>query len=523
MRRSLSVSLGRVRRGDDILSAKTSRDENAIPDTLQALLTMMQVDVFSQIPGVISMANPIWTAELSQALLGVYSHENSLHIPRLLKYCLESHLKQCQNEPEQVFRGTSLETKLISIYINRECSEFVNRCITPVLEMISGLTDVLEVDPSKVKSESVSENQIILISAANLLLKMVSKHQNLIPRQVCDFFKVVRSLVEKKFYDMAEKSVASLLFLRLLNPALVAPDVHLSYQGRVPRRSLILVSKLIQNLANGVSFGEKEEYLLFANEWLHTSAPVMRDFIFDVIFAISKNEQRRLKSENFEEFLDSLRWVHNYFCFKKKEVLNGPFLDEYFHDARKKNTFVAQLRKCTNNFRPVTQESMPVEWIKELGLDRNIFQKSYTKVREGVSKRKESLLKSENENDPKISYPTLNPDFPIRKVAPTPLDVPANRVLRRGKSAGVNRRGSRLKKISSSEGNDGTVVTVQNPLTPKRVRARDEEVDLAPMELSTPALENMSPLKKVKSRESIGELSEFTPVRKTANPSRGHY
>ena len=163
-----------------------------------------------------------------------------------------------------------------------------------------------------------------------------------------------------------------------------------------------------------------------------------------------------------------------------------------------------------------------------------------------------------------ISYPTLNADFPVRSVEareaqqpPAPQKpMPAvgsfmlsrsclfpshhlaqYRTLRRGKSANLNRRSRVIKKSV-----DETVVI--NPLTPNRgepiengpyetsshplaktVRPRDENDELGsrPMEMSTPMEQSLSsPAKKVKSRESIGELAEFTPLKKIPNPTRGH-
>ncbi len=87
---------------------------------------------------------------------------------------------------------------------------------------------------------------------------------------------------------MTDKSITSLLFLRLLNPALCSPEVFLG-AAELPahiRRSLILLSNVMQNLANGVLFGDKESYLEFANEWLVAAKPQLASFIFDTVFAI---------------------------------------------------------------------------------------------------------------------------------------------------------------------------------------------------------------------------------------------
>ncbi len=45
------------------------------------------------------------------------------------------------------------------------------------------------------------------------------------------------------------------------------------------RRSLILISKVLQNLSNEVQFGDKEKYMLFINEWISQNQERMQRFL----------------------------------------------------------------------------------------------------------------------------------------------------------------------------------------------------------------------------------------------------
>ncbi len=78
---------------------------------------------------------------------------------------------------------------------------------------------------------------------------------------------------------MKQMVVGGFLFLRYLCPALVTPEgyglkgeqqscqfnVTVTLNGKT-RRTLILISKVIQNLANGVEFeGQKEPYMMPLN------------------------------------------------------------------------------------------------------------------------------------------------------------------------------------------------------------------------------------------------------------------
>jgi hypothetical protein len=69
---------------------------------------------------------------------------------------------------------------------------------------------------------------------------------------------------------------AGFLFLRFLCPAILAPQIfHLvpeAPQGDA-QRALVLVAKVMQNLANGVEFGKKEAFLEPLNKWLRAKLP----------------------------------------------------------------------------------------------------------------------------------------------------------------------------------------------------------------------------------------------------------
>ncbi len=116
------------------------------------------------------------------------------------------------------------------------------------------------------------------------MLAALSEHGALIPLSVCELLRSIRSAVQKKLpAPVAERAVASLFFLRLVNPALCGSTEEPSL-----RRSLVLLSKLLQTLANGVTFGEKEGMLVSCNPWLAAARPLLDSFVFDCVFAIRK-------------------------------------------------------------------------------------------------------------------------------------------------------------------------------------------------------------------------------------------
>ena len=76
--------------------------------------------------------------------------------------------------------------------------------------------------------------------------------------------------------------VGGYLILRVVNPAIVTPEAHGLLDAPPPpalRRALVLVSKLVQNAANGVEFGAKEAYMKPFNAWVVRTAPRVSAFL----------------------------------------------------------------------------------------------------------------------------------------------------------------------------------------------------------------------------------------------------
>jgi len=106
-------------------------------------------------------------------------------------------------------------------------------------------------------------------------------------------FHYSKTVVAERFPEMTQQIVAGFFFLRFLCPALVSPENYglaltagtyqavemfipvlnlpLSLPEKITsksRRSLVLISKVLQNLANDVEFGDKEPYMTAMNHFI---------------------------------------------------------------------------------------------------------------------------------------------------------------------------------------------------------------------------------------------------------------
>lgn len=80
--------------------------------------------------------------------------------------------------------------------------------------------------------------------------------------------------------------IGGYIMLRFFNPAIATPDAYSLVKkgkGDHGQRNLILISKIIQNLANGVLFGLKEPHMTLLNDFLKEKIPEMREYLSSVV------------------------------------------------------------------------------------------------------------------------------------------------------------------------------------------------------------------------------------------------
>lgn len=75
------------------------------------------------------------------------------------------------------------------------------------------------------------------------------------------------------------------MFLRFICPAIVAPESEglvSTAPTKEMRRGLLLIAKIIQNLANNVLFGAKEPYMFPLNPFLVQNIQLVTEFLREI-------------------------------------------------------------------------------------------------------------------------------------------------------------------------------------------------------------------------------------------------
>eukprot|EP00026_Physarum_polycephalum_P009421 Phypoly_transcript_09544.p1 GENE.Phypoly_transcript_09544~~Phypoly_transcript_09544.p1 ORF type:complete len:375 (+),score=53.97 Phypoly_transcript_09544:237-1361(+) len=240
---------------------------------------------------------------------------------RLLKWGIKKEIKATPNA-ETLFRGTSMTTKMVSYFCKREGSEYLKQILGPSIRMFC-IDDVsIEVDPLKAeKGENVETNSEMLLGLSRGLSDHIFRSVNLISTPMRQLFCMAQEEVVKVFPEHKHRVVGGFYFLRFLCPALVTPE-HFGLIDHTPspksRRSLILMSKIQQNLANDVEFGEKEPYMLKINPYIVNNQVTMCKFLDEISVPTSDHKKESVCSE--EQKNEALQNVVKHIVMCKEKI-----------------------------------------------------------------------------------------------------------------------------------------------------------------------------------------------------------
>ncbi|EON97324.1 putative gtpase-activating protein [Phaeoacremonium minimum UCRPA7] len=137
-------------------------------------------------------------------------------------------------------------------------------------------------------------------------------------RWIC---KQIRSLTKRKYPDANDQAICTLIggffFLRFINPAIVTPKSYMLIDGTPaerPRRTLTLIAKMLQNLANKPSYA-KEPYMAKLQPFIQSNKDRVNKFMLDLC--------------EVQDFYESLE-MDNYVALSKKDLELSITLNEIY-------------------------------------------------------------------------------------------------------------------------------------------------------------------------------------------------
>jgi len=162
----------------------------------------------------------------------------------------------------------------------------------------------------------------MLMEIANSFLVTIIDSLENVPYGIRWICKQIRSLTRRKYPEATDVAICSLIggffFLRFINPAVVTPQAYMLVDGipaKHPRRTLTLIAKMLQNLANKPSYA-KELYMATLNPFVENNKARINQFLNSLC--------------EVGDFYDTLE-MDQYMALSKKDMMIHITLNELYN------------------------------------------------------------------------------------------------------------------------------------------------------------------------------------------------
>ncbi|XP_022105967.1 ras GTPase-activating protein 1-like [Acanthaster planci] len=213
-------------------------------------------------------------SNLASILLDIFRHQQK-EVELLKK--LNSREIEKEEEKSTLFRSNTLATTLMDKYMKITAQEFVQHALHDVIIKIMESKHSCELNPLKVeKGDDVSENCEYLLEFLKEIIESIFASGTMCPPALRYLCWCLKQDVRQKWPDdpnITARAIGGFIFLRLICPAILNPrlfNIVTEAASPMASRTLMIVAKAIQNLANQVEFGTnyKEAYMVVINPYI---------------------------------------------------------------------------------------------------------------------------------------------------------------------------------------------------------------------------------------------------------------
>lgn len=179
-----------------------------------------------------------------------------------------------------------LEINPLKVY-ERMCKQIEDETGSLPPELPKGITGEQAAENPQVQA-IIEPRLTMLTDFANGFLGTIIDGLSEAPYGIRWICKQIRSLTKRKYPEANDQVICTLIggffFLRFINPAIVTPKSYMLIDGMPaerPRRTLTLIAKMLQNLANKPSYA-KEPYMAKLSPFIQQNKDRVNKFMLDL-------------------------------------------------------------------------------------------------------------------------------------------------------------------------------------------------------------------------------------------------
>ncbi|KAJ3188942.1 Ras GTPase-activating protein 1 [Gaertneriomyces sp. JEL0708] len=192
------------------------------------------------------------------------------------------------DDPNIIFRGNSVATKIVDNYMKLIGTEYLHTTLSSLIKGIYTSKDSCEVDPTRLpqgkEADLLKRHWKRLLNHVTIFWEAIQNSADRCPIELIAVFSDMADAAGRRFPDAKYKyaAVSGFIFLRFFVPAILNPKLFglmSDHPDAVTARTLTLIAKILQNLANLSEFEGKEPHMAPCNQWIHMNLEPMRAFI----------------------------------------------------------------------------------------------------------------------------------------------------------------------------------------------------------------------------------------------------
>nr|XP_037875143.1 neurofibromin isoform X8 [Bombyx mori] len=268
--------------------------ETVLADRFEQLVQLVtMISDKGELPIAMALANVVSTSQMDELARVFVTLFDAKHLLAPLLWNIFYREVEVSDCMQTLFRGNSLGSKIMAycfkIYGHGYLQALLEPLITSLLDKAATKPELsFEVDPARLEpNQDIEANRANLIELTKEVFDRIVNSADKFPPQLRSMCHCLYQVLSKRFAQFPQTSVGAVgtvLFLRFINPAIVSPQEMGIVCRPVPsafKRGLMLMSKILQNIANHVEFS-KEQHMLPFNHFLRAHFEPGRKFFIQI-------------------------------------------------------------------------------------------------------------------------------------------------------------------------------------------------------------------------------------------------